>query len=619
MEIEQLEIIDFLQSTHPLNKLNKADLDTLALSIEISYSPRGAVVLKPGKNNQWLYLIRSGAVSRTDHEDGLVAQFGDADFFGHKAIERGGLIKNKVSCLEDSLFYMIPADIYQQMMKTSQSFNDYFNQQKNHRLKSALHELKTNDNNLLIKSRVADFLHHQALIVDPETDIKQTAQMMLTQQQTAALIVDKGDLLGIVTDRVFCTKVVADQLDLNLPISSVMTAKPISIGPRCTGLEAMLLMTRMNIRHLPVIEDNQLLGMLTATDLIHHQSHNPIYLVNEIHKAKDIEKIIHLSHQLPTALCKLVDTGMNANDIAYSISSIGRAIMQKVINITIDRLGPAPIEFAYLIAGSLARNDQTAHSDQDNALLLANEYDEALHGAYFAELANSVSDSLNQCGYIYCPGDVMATNKKWRQSLKTWQSYFSQWINTPEPKALMYSSIFFDMRCVHGSQKLFNQLQQSIDAMIKKNRLFLAFMAANAQQNKPPLGIFRRFVLEKHGAENKSLDIKKRGIMPCTDIARVFALDAGTEVINTQDRLNNAQKAGIISAECADDLVDSHEFLNTVRLQHQVKNIKKGRKANNYVDPNELSSLERRHLKDAFELISTYQEVLSKKYNQGQM
>jgi CBS domain-containing protein len=267
----------------------------------------------------------------------------------------------------------------------------------------------------------------------------------------------------------------------------------------------------------------------------------------------------------------------------------------------------------------MARNDQTAHSDQDNGLLLADDYDEKIHGEFFIQLAKTVSDRVNQCGYVYCPGDVMASNSEWRQPLKEWKQYFHRWIFTPEPKALMYSSIFFDLRCIYGEQQLLDDLNAYTFQLIKENRMFLAFMAANAQQNKPPLGLFRRFVLEKHGAESKSLDMKKRGIMPCTDIARVFALDACTTVINTRDRIRRAHLAGVISEVAADDLIDSYDFLSMVRLQHQVKNIKKGQEADNYVNPDELSSLERRHLKDAFDLISTYQDVLSNKYNQGSL
>ncbi|WP_223789048.1 putative nucleotidyltransferase substrate binding domain-containing protein [Marinicella meishanensis] len=620
MEIEQLEIHDFLQQTHPLNKLDGATLKQLATAIEITYHPREDVVLEPGHNNHWLYMIRSGAVIRTDHQDGLVAQFGSGDFFGHRAIERGGLIKNKVSCLEDSLFYLIPDTLYHTLMQEVPAFNDYFSQQKNQRLKSALHELQANHDNILIKSRVADFLH-PALTIDASLSIQDTAQLMQQQDKTSALVLDAAEktILGIVTDRAFCTKVVADGIPAQQSIDQVMTHNPVCIDPHSNGLEAMLLMTRLNIRHLPVVQDGSLVGMVTATDLIHHQSHNPIYLVNEIHKATDLAQVVSLSQQIPTALVKLVAAGLHAKDIAHSISSIGRAIIQKVIKQTIQELGPAPIRFAYLVAGSLARNDQTAHSDQDNGLLLADNYEPAQHGCYFQQLASTVSDWLNRCGYVYCPGDVMASNEQWRQPLAVWQSYFERWILTPEPKALMYASIFFDLRCVYGDASLLDELHESVKQLIQQQRRFLAFMAANAQQNKPPLGLFRRFVLEQHGAEHKTLDMKKRGILPLTDVARVFALDAGTALINTRDRIQAACQAGVISSEAADDLIDSHDFLCTVRLQHQVKNIQAGQAANNHVNPDELSSLERRHLKDAFELISTYQDVVSQKYNQGQL
>ena len=139
-----VEIFDFLQQTHPLSKLDEDTLKNLANTIEISYVPRDEVVLQPDNTNEWLYLIRTGSVQRTDHEDGLVAQFGAGDFFGHKAISRGGMIKNKVSCMEDSLFYMIPESTFQSLMQAEPSFKDYFSQQKNQRLKSAFVWTKNN-------------------------------------------------------------------------------------------------------------------------------------------------------------------------------------------------------------------------------------------------------------------------------------------------------------------------------------------------------------------------------------------------------------------------------------------------------------------------------------------
>jgi len=619
MEIEKLEIYDFLSSCNPLNKLTEKQLKEIVLSIEITYSPRGTVVLAPDTNNKWLYLIRSGAVERTDNNHGLVARFIEKDFFGHRAIERGGVIQKKVTAIEDSLFYLIPDDIYFKYMELHSGFKQYFHQTKNKRLRSALNDIQSQENNILHTTRVKDLQNHSILTIQTDTSIKETAQLMLAKNMTAAIIVENNEIKGIVTDRVFCTKVVAENLSPQSAISSIMSKDLITISSQDTGLDAMLIMARHNIRHLPVVDASEVKGLITATDLIHHQSHNPIYVVNEIHKAQVIDDLIKISQQLPTALCKLVDAGLKPHDICYSISSVGRAIAQKLIKMGIKELGEPPIPFAFIVAGSLARNDQTVHTDQDNGMILSDDYEEKIHGDYFKKLSHYISNGLNECGYIYCPGDVMATNHQWRQPFHVWLSYFKKWIHTPEPKALMYSSIFFDLRCIYGDQNLLNKLHTEINQMISENKIFLAFMAGNATLTKPPLGLFRRFVLEKHGSENKALNMKKRGIMPCTDIARVFALDAGVSQINTRERLHLAYDNNVITKEAFRDLTDAYDFLSMVRLKHQVIKIKNQQKPDNFVEPIELSSLERRHLKDAFEIISTYQDVLSNKYNQGRM
>jgi len=393
-----------------------------------------------------------------------------------------------------------------------------------------------------------------------------------------------------------------------------MSRQLITIDEESTASEALLIMARKNIRHLPVMSNGNVLGILTATDLIHRQSNNPIYLTHQIYKARNIDKLVVHAKQLPKTLCQLVDNGLNAKDIGYSISSIGRAINQRIIKLAEAELGPPPVPYAWIIAGSLARNDQTALSDQDNAIILSNDYDEAIHGDYFIKLSKLVCDGLNKCGYVYCPGEVMARNSKWRQPLSVWKKYFRQWITTPEPKALMYASIFFDLRCIHGDKTLLGKVAQYTHHLIRDNDRFLNFMAANALHRTPPLGLFRSFVLEKHGSEEKALDMKKRGVVPITDLARVYALTAGVDQINTQERLKAAKEKATLSKSGFMDLWDAFEFLSFVRISHQARQIKANKKADNYLPPEELSSLERRHLKDAFDIIRTYQSAMASHY-----
>jgi CBS domain-containing protein len=451
-------------------------------------------------------------------------------------------------------------------------------------------------------------------MVDESASIRQVAQAMSAAGYTIALVMNQGALTGIVTDRAYCTKVAARDLSLDAPVTEIMTKKPMTITVDSRGSDALLIMARHNIRHLPVLDQQRLIGVVTATDLIREQSHNAIYLINEIHRAKDENELKLLSLQLPDALMVLVGNSLTAYDIGHAISSIGRAITRRLLHFAEARLGAAPVGYAWIVAGSMARDEQMACSDQDNALMLSDDYDEKQHGDYFEKLSRIVCDGLNNCGYIYCPGDVMATNKQWRQPLSVWLGYFRKWIDQPEPMALMYASIFFDLACVHGDSALLEKVQAMVLEKTRSNSIFLGHMANNALKYQPPLGLFRNFVLEKTGREAKALDLKKRGTVPVIDLARVYALSAGLPAINTQDRLEAACEAGVLSREGMEDLRDTLEFISSVRLKHQAAQVKQNEETDNYVSPEKLTSLERRHLKDAFDVVRTIQSVMEQRY-----
>lgn len=616
MEIESLEIFQYLSSCDPISKLEVDIQKKIALNIQIIYFKRGQTILKPGEINQWLYIIRSGAVARNESSGSVVAKFSEKDFFGQASLQRAGKIERQVKAIEDTLLYRISDKLFFELLNSSPYFQFYFNRGNAnfpHRKQLDFAQKSSNINYL----RARELLHDKPIMVDHKLSVSECAKQMQKTGATSLLITQNEQVKGIVTDRAFCTKVVADNLSHESPVGLIMTENLLTIDEQSTASEALLIMARHNIRHLPVIEEEQVLGVLTATDLIHRQSNNPIYLINQIYKADSVEKLVKLAAQLPQTLCRLVKNGHNAKETGYSISSIGRAINCQLLKLAEKKLGQPPIEYAWVIAGSLARNDQTGYSDQDNALLLHDDYNEAEHGDYFQQLAKFVCDGLNLCGYFYCPGDVMATNPKWRQPLKIWQKYFNNWIVTPEPKALMYASIFFDLSAIFGQKKLLNELKQFMRELILKNQRFLTFMTANALQHRPPLGLFRNFVLEKHGAEEKTLNLKKRGIVPIIDLARIYALACGASPINTLERLKVSCDNQALTQTGFMDLSDALDFLSQIRLEHQARQIDKGLKADNYLPPEELSSLERRHLKDVFEIISTYQKALESHYSAG--
>ncbi len=619
MEIEQLEIRDFLDQCAPLDKLDEKTLDQIVDNLEISYYRRDAEILKASDTNDRLFLIRTGAVEIFDQHGNRYSHLEAGDWFGYRSLLHGGKVTMQAKATEDSLLYLIPSELFLSLFEKEEAIKRFFSHRKPDRLRNAIEEMRKKHHAPLIGAHASDLVHREPLLVDYQTSIHEAAKQMKERTVTSMLVMQGDKLRGIVTDRAFCTKLAVNRLDFDQPVADIMTADPITITPETSGSEALLIMARNNIRHLPVVSGGKVVGMLTATDLIRHQSHTPIYLINEIHRAVDLDALQKLSSQIPATLVGLVQNSLTAYDIGHAISAIGEAITQRLLKFAENELGSAPVPYAWITAGSLARNEQTIHSDQDNALILADTFIAEKHDDYFMQLSKMVSDGLNACGYVYCPGDVMATNQKWRQPLTVWRDYFDHWINRPEQKALMYSSIFFDLRCVHGETELLEGLRREVLEKSRGNTIFLAHMAANALQFHPPLGLFKRFVLEKSGSEEKALNLKKRGVIPITDLARVYALASGVDALNTQDRLEAACKAGELSQGGKADLIDALEFISTVRLQHQAAQIERGEKADNFVPPEQLSSLERRHLKDAFEVVRVMQDAMEARYQAGRM
>jgi len=615
MEVEQLEIRDYLAKCAPLKELPAETLNEVTMALEIQYVRRGAAVLNIGERNDRLLLIRSGAVEVLAADGSLYGRFSEGEWVGYRSLLRGGPVSLTVSAIEDTLFYSIPGELFLKLIQQFERVRAYFSEQKPERLRSAIREIRGAEGYAMVAMHVRDLMK-LPLLVGKSDSIQHVAhQMTQMNAQTAMVVEDAGDLCGIVTDVDFRKRVVAEGLSVGRPIADIMTLNPLTLAPSDQASEALLLMARRNIRHIPVVENRDVVGMVSATDLLRSQSYNAIYLVGDISAAKDAERLQELSKSLPKVLVSLVRNSLPAYDIGHAVTSIGQAIVRRLLVLAEEKFGKPPVPYAFIVAGSMARREQTAHSDQDNGMILSDSYNPQEHGEYFLNVAKFVSDGLNACGYVYCPGNVMATNDQWRQPLAVWRSYFARWIEAPEAQALMYSSIFFDLRCLYGDAGLLEALQTEVLEKTKISTLFQAFMAANALNHKPPLGFFRGFVLDKCGTNEKGMDMKKRGVVPVIDLARLYALADGLSPVNTWERLDALGGHGGMTQSSVDDLRDAFEFISMVRLQHQAAQIEQGLAPDNYVPPEQLSALERRHLKDAFEVVSALQDAMTIRYH----
>jgi len=211
----------------------------------------------------------------------------------------------------------------------------------------------------------------------------------------------------------------------------------------------------------------------------------------------------------------------------------------------------------------------------------------------------------------------MAANPQWCQPISVWKRYFSNWINHPSPEALLRSLIFFDFRGLYGNLSLAGELREYLLRNLKDQNIFLAQIASVILQNRPPLGFFKSFLVEKGGEHKDELNIKIRGIGPLVDLVRLFALESGVPETSSLERLNALRETHPIVMEMGDEIEEAFEFITLLRIHHQLDQMERKEPLDNFINPSDLSNLEKKSLKESFQLILTLQDAITETYRAG--
>jgi len=596
---------EFLHGVPPFSALPPAELEGVARRLEAAYYRQGRTVLL-SEPPAGIAVIRKGAVRLVDEQGRFLEKRSEGELFGQPAWFRGERTAYRAEAEEDSLVWHLDQSDFEALCEQHPLLADWFGEHLKTRLSAAAQVSGS-------ATELRDLLNRPPVTIDVERSIREAAELM-SREGVSSLLVMRGEALaGIVTDTDLRIRVLAAGVDAGQPVGEAMTPDPQALPPNADVDAALLAMMRRNCHHLPVVEGRRPLGVVTAGDLLRAQSEHPLRLVSDIYRRRTVDDLAGLSQRLPGLFVRMVSLGRDVEQIGRLVTHITDAFTIRLLQLAEAAFGPPPQRYAWLAFGSQAREEQTARTDQDNGLLLEQE-PEGSQAAYFERLADFVCRGLDRLGYAYCPGEIMALNSKWRVSLAHWKRHFDGWIDEPEPTAVMHSSIFFDLRCVHGSRALVEDLLAYVTGRARDNGIFLRFMAGNVMTHRPPIGFFRQFVQEDDGSHSEGLNLKHRGIVPITDLVRLRALEQGLAEPNSFRRLEALVAAGGISQDDAGSLRDALSLVNRVRLRNQAEQLAAGESPGNFVAVEGLSPLMRRNLKAAFMLVAEAQKALAVRY-----
>lgn len=611
-ETEIAEVVSFLRCHPPFSRLEAPLLARLSRTCRISYHRRGSLVTRAGEANLFLSVVRSGAVELRLGGTELNARLSEGECFGYPSLIRGTMAQNEVIALEDTLLYRIEGEAFLQGREADPEFRAFFDIDESARLRRAIAGLRAGTEASAASpevmgahAAVSSLVRRRDVITaPPDIEIVEAARRMAQADISTLPICEDGRLLGIVTDKDLRRRVLAVSIDTALPIREVMTPDPVTVVEDTPVLTALVIMAERHIHHLPVTDaSGRLVALISSNDILARLGSNSLVVAKEMATAEDAQAVSRVARQLPAAVAGLVAAGVDADHVARYASTIGEGAHRRLLTLAQAEVGPPPVRFALVGFGSLARAEQALGSDQDNGFILDESYDPARHDDYFEALARRLCDGLDGAGYRYCPGDIMATNPAYRRTARDWKARFLGWIGSPDPQAVLETTIFFDMRCLAGEAALVDDLRSVVFERARTNGIFLSFVARAASATRVPLGFFRNFLLQDDADEGRVLDLKSQAIAPIVDYARVHALASGIAATNTHERLRAAREAGRLDPEAARDLKAAFEFVRDVRFRHQADQISAGEPPSNKLDPETLSRFDREHLRDAFRLI----------------
>jgi CBS domain-containing protein len=598
--VPTIDPVAYLRGISPFHALPAALFDAVAGKLEVGFFEKGTRLGRVGGEPlAHLYVIRKGAVHLgRDGQTLQVLEEGEA--FGYTSLITGKATLD-VYVDEDLLAYRIPAEVFRLLLADA-SFAGHFAGQLSERLKASLEHSPVATFQPDLAMPVGRLLRGPAVWVAPETTVAEAARVMSAAGISSVLV--RSEPPGIVTDRDFRNRVLAGGLGSDVPVSRVFSRPLLTVAAETPIYQVWTELLDARVHHLPVTRDGTVVGVLTATDLLRSTAQGPVAVLRGVEGLESRAGLGGYATRVTEMVAALLAGGLDPMAIAGLVARLNDALLRRLLRWAVADLGAPPAPFAWIAFGSEGRMEQTLLTDQDNALVYADEGGD--HREWFQAFAALVDGDLERAGFPPCPGGYMAVS--WHGTLTEWTQRFTGWTDVPTPQALLVASIFFDFRKVGGDLDL-EPLERVVVAAAGKP-VFLRLLARDALQGRPP----PQLLLRLRGSSS-TVDLKASGIRPIVSLARRYALQAGSRARSTIERLQAARRAGLLDEDDLATMTEAYRFLLGLRLRLQLGMTAAGRPLTSTIALSSLSAIERSRVKDAFGAIRAWQDAAADQFH----
>ncbi|MBF0097604.1 MAG: CBS domain-containing protein [Magnetococcales bacterium] len=455
----------------------------------------------------------------------------------------------------------------------------------------------------ILTSRIRDLNLTTPVILDDVITIREAAQQMRDRRIDSVLVCREGQH-GIVTSADIRDALALSLLPVDTPIHAIASWNLVTASSDELLFKALLLMTKRGVNRLVVGTSENVLATLGLTELLSYLTNHASLSIQRIHQATSIDELAdavqHQSHWVNSLFSK----GMQVRYIGRLVRELDRHIYVKVAYLLTT---PEVLEhLCVLVLGSEGRGEQIVKTDQDNALIV----DDMLPAVEMEYFRHAFTGALLKLGYPPCPGNVMMSNPVWGSGLRAFQQRMNTWIENPTPDNMMQLAIYYDARPVVGEVKLFRAARDYLLTSLPTDPMFYGHFALPVLNFKTPLGIFKRFIVEK-GSKQGQIDLKRGGIFPIVHGARSLALEQRLRDPSTIRRMRGLIRKGVLETALGNDLLDAFDFMSGLRIRTRLRNQEQEKPVDDHLLLNSLGRLDREKLRDCFEIVDRFKQLLT--------
>jgi CBS domain-containing protein len=610
-----------LQRHSPFRQMSAGDVDAFVLAARQTYYAPGEVILSPGQGPVGrLLCLRRGNVSGGPESadaagSGFLLEAGDlfpvAAWLGQRPVSA------PYTAADDCFCFEVPAEAMRALAQRSGALADFLNGRVQRFLTLSKQALKSTFASQALaeqsmEARLGSLQRRTLVACSPQTPVIEVLRLMQQRRVGSVLMLDpSGVVQGILTRHDVLERVALGQPPMDTPVSQLMSHPVHTLDVSHSVQDAVLLMSRHGILHVPVTEQGRVVNMVSERDLFALQRLSLKRLSGTLRSAPDLQTVVSAAPDIRRLARTLMAQGLSARSLTELISHLNDVLTARVVQLVAGKHGLDLGRACWLAFGSEGRSEQTIATDQDNGLVFASDDPDADRPAWLT-MASEVNHTLDACGYPLCKGLIMAGQPECCLSPDEWIARFGHWIDHGAPEDLLKANIYFDFRPLTGESSLVEAMRRFVHERASQLPRFTKQMAQNALRNTPRLNWRGALDPQLDGA-HEWVDLKLNGTMIFVDAARLYALAHGVDATGTRQRFEAVAEVMRVEERESQTWIGAFEFLQMLRLRVQVDAEHSGDNPNR-LDVATLNDIDRRILKESFRAAQRLQQRITLDY-----